>query len=226
MSYGIARMLAGYDAEIRYMDARLGRLLEAIESSPRSDATVIAITADHGESFGEHYFVSHGAHLYEHNVRVPLLIRYPGTDGGARVDAPVQIHLLFAMLLRAAGVPVPEGVDGRDLASAAGDIILQVQRSDLNVRMFGEFFDRDLVAIQSWPHKLVVGTTGERELFDLESDPEELRNLAADEPELVQSLAARLRALAERRPPQFSEESRAELRPATEEALRALGYID
>jgi arylsulfatase A-like enzyme len=222
----IARMLAGYDAEIRYMDAHLGRLLEAVAASPRGGETLIVVTSDHGESFGEHYFLSHGAHLYEHNVRVPLLIRAPGTDGAARVATPVQIHRLFALLLRAAGVPLPEGVDDRDLATDGGDIVLQVQRSDLNVRMFGEFFDRDLVAIQAWPHKLVVGTKGERELFDLERDPEELRDLAAGEPERVRSLAARLRATAAQHPPQYSEASRAELQPATEEALRALGYIE
>jgi arylsulfatase A-like enzyme len=219
-------MLAGYDAEIRYMDAHLGRLLEAVAASPRGGETLIVVTSDHGESFGEHYFLSHGAHLYEHNVRVPLLIRAPGTDGAARVATPVQIHRLFALLLRAAGVPLPEGVDDRDLATDGGDIVLQVQRSDLNVRMFGEFFDRDLVAIQAWPHKLVVGTKGERELFDLERDPEELRDLAAAEPERVRGLAARLRAAAAQRPPQYSEASRAELQPATEEALRALGYIE
>jgi arylsulfatase A-like enzyme len=222
----IRRMLAGYDAEIRYMDVQLGRLLEGIAASPRADETLIVITSDHGESFGEHFYVSHGAHLYEHNVRVPLLIRTPGTSAATRVDAPVQSHRLFATLLGAAGVPVPEGVDARDLASPAGDIVFQVQRSELTVRMFGEFFDRDLVAVQSWPYKLVVATTGERELFHLERDPEELHDIAADEPELVRRLAAKLNATAESHPARFSEESRAELRPATEEALRALGYID
>jgi arylsulfatase A-like enzyme len=222
----IRRMRAGYDAEIRYMDLHLGRLLDAIAASPRAGATVIAITADHGESFGEHFYVSHGAHLYEHNVRVPLLIRTPEPKAGARIEAPVQNHLLFAELLRAAGVRVPSGVDGRDLAAASGDIVLQVQRSDLNVRMFGEFFDRDQVAIQAWPHKLVVDTAGGSELFDLARDPEELHDLAAEQPELVGSLAAKLRATVERRPARYPEESRAELRPETEDALRALGYIE
>ena len=222
----ITRMLAGYDAEIRYMDVHLGRLLEAVAASPRADETLIVITSDHGESFGEHFYVSHGAHLYEHNVRVPLLVRTPGTSAATRVDAPVQTHRLFATLLGAAGAPMPEGVDASDLASPAEDIVFQVQRSELNVRMFGEFFDRDLVAVQSWPYKLVVATTGERELFHLERDPEELHDIAADEPELVRRLAAKLRATAESHAARFSEESQAELRPATEEALRALGYID
>jgi arylsulfatase A-like enzyme len=222
----IARMLAGYDAEIRYMDAHLGRLLAAITASPRADETLIVITADHGESFGEHYFVSHGAHLYEHNVRVPLLIRHPDTRGVTRVDTPVQTHRLFATLLGSAGLPVPEPADPGDISSPGTDVVLQVQRSDSNVRLFGDFFDRDLLAIQSWPHKLVIETTGDHELFDLDDDPEELHNLIADEPELAHSLATRLREAAARHPGLFPEDARAELRPSTEAALRALGYLD
>jgi arylsulfatase A-like enzyme len=222
----IARMLAGYDAEIRYMDTHLGRLLAAIAASPRTDETLIAITADHGESFGEHYFVSHGAHLYEHNVRVPLLIRHPGARESTRIDTPVQTHRLFATLLGSAGLPVPEPADPRDISAPDADIILQVQRSDSNVRLFGDFFDRDLLGIQSWPHKLVIGTTGDHELFNLADDPDELHNLIASEPELARHLASELRATAIRHPGLFSEEARASLRPSTEAALRALGYLD
>ncbi len=68
----LSTMVAGYDAEITYMDHYLGRLLEAISAAPRGDQTLIIVTGDHGESFGEHNYESHGAHLYEHNERVPL----------------------------------------------------------------------------------------------------------------------------------------------------------
>jgi arylsulfatase A-like enzyme len=222
----IERLLAGYDAEIRYMDAQLGTLLAVIAAAPRGDATLVVITADHGESFGEHHFISHGAHLYEDNVRVPLLVRYPGANAGERVASPVQNHRLFATVLDFAGIPVPEGVDARSLRDPSGEIVLQVQRSDLNIRMFGEYFDRDLLGVQAWPHKLVLRTTGERELFDLANDPGELSDLAGERPELVEELTAKLREAAARSPAQYSRDSRAELRPDTAEALRALGYIE
>jgi arylsulfatase A-like enzyme len=222
----IRGMLAAYDAEIRYMDAHLGRLLDAIAASPRGADTLIAVTSDHGESFGEHFYLSHGAHLYEDNVRVPLLLRMPGARDGARVADQVQTHQLFATLLRAAGVAVPEGVEDRGLEATGDDILLEVRRSDLNVKIFGDFFDRDQLAIQSWPFKLVLRTTGDPELFDIANDPSELHDLAESEPERVAELLARLREEVASRPPAYSEGDRPELRPETEEALRELGYID
>ncbi|MBW2286373.1 MAG: sulfatase [Deltaproteobacteria bacterium] len=222
----IAGMLDAYDAEIRYMDVHLGHLLDAIAASPRGSETLIAITSDHGESFGEHFYLSHGAHLYEDNVRVPLLLRYPGASDGVRVAAQVQNHQLFPTLLAAAGVDVPAGVDARGLEVTGGDVLLEVRRSDLNVKFFGDFFDRDQMAIQSWPYKLVLRTTGERELFDLANDPAELHDLSTLEPERVAELVAKLRSEAASHPPMYEEADRPELRPETEEALRALGYLD
>jgi arylsulfatase A-like enzyme len=222
----IAGMLEAYDAEIRYMDHHLGKLLDAIAAAPRGDETLVVITSDHGESFGEHFYLSHGAHLYEDNVRVPLLLRFPGAAEGERVAEQVQTHQLFPTLLGAAGLALPEGVDVRGLEATGGDVLLEVRRSDLNVKFFGEFFDRDQLAIQVWPYKLVLRTTGERELFDLASDPAELDDLSEREPERVAELLARLRAEMAKRPPAYSEGDRPALRPETEEALRALGYID
>jgi arylsulfatase A-like enzyme len=222
----IANMLDAYDAEIRYMDAHLGRLLDAIAASARASETLIVITSDHGESFGEHFYLSHGAHLYEDNVRVPLLLRQPGAREGSRVAGQVQTHQLFPTLLRAAGVDVPKGVAARGLEVTGGDVLLEVRRSDLNVKFFGDFFDRDQMAIQSWPYKLVSTTTGKYELFDLSKDPAELNDLYMREPERAEALLAKLRAEAARHPPQYSEVDRPELRPETEEALRALGYLD
>jgi arylsulfatase A-like enzyme len=222
----LAGMRDAYDAEIRYMDAQLGRLLDTIEASKRGSETLIVITADHGESFGEHFYLSHGAHLYEDNVRVPLLLSHPRARTAKRVAGQVQTHQLFPTLLDAAGVAVPEGVDARGLEVTGGDVLLEVRRSDLNVKFFGEFFDRDQLAIQIWPYKLVLQTTGERQLFDLENDPAELHDLSTREPERVEELVAKLRAEVARRPPEYSEADRPDLRPETEEALRALGYLD
>lgn len=221
----LSTLVAGYDAEITYMDHHLGRLLQAISAAPRGDRTLIIITGDHGESFGEHYFVSHGAHLYEHNVRVPLLIRYPDR-GPERVSRPVQNHRVFATILAAVGLTMPGDVTLHDLSETDGTIVIQVQRSDSNIRLFGPFFDRDLWAILDPPYKLIKSTTGKLEVFDLKADPSELRNLTASEPDLTANLLTRLETITLGQPPLFDEKSRAVLRSETEDALRALGYID
>jgi choline-sulfatase len=220
----LARLLQGYDAEIAYMDAQLGRLLAALRATPRWSDTLVAITADHGESFGEHFYVSHGAHLYEDNVHVPLMVRFPGGAGaGTRVPEPVSNRALFGTLLETAGLPLPAGTPSLD---AAGEpIVTEVRRSDANVRLFGSHFDRDLRAIYAPPFKLIEDTTGRVELFDLENDPGELHNLAEAQPERVEALKRQLAEIRRQHPPRFDSAARAKLSDDTEEALRALGYL-
>jgi len=222
-----AGIVAGYDAEIRYMDHHLGRLLDAVAVSPRSDETLIIITGDHGESFGEHYYFGHTLHLYEDNVRVPLLVRPPGTSKARRIGEPVQNHRVFSSILAEAGIDMPPKVATRRLDAAGGIVLTELNNSSLILKMFGDSsFVRNLRAIYEPPYKLVEASSGAVELFDLDRDPGELANLASEDPELVKTLSERMDAFAERHPPLYAEEEEAVLRPDTEEALRALGYIE
>jgi arylsulfatase A-like enzyme len=210
---------AGYDAEIAYMDLHLGRLLEAAGGLP----SWIAITSDHGESFGEHHYLSHGAHLYEDGVRVPLIVRSPGAQPG-RISTPVSNRTLFAEALAQAGLEPPPSAPR--LAEPAGWIATEVGPSDANVRLFGPVFDRRLRALQVPPHKLIVSSRDEVELYDLVSDPQEQHDLADREPSLRDALRERLESLTGEHPPLYDEAARAELSPQTREALERLGYLD
>jgi hypothetical protein len=80
-------------------------------------------------------------------------------------------------------------------------------------------------AIHVWPHKLIESSTGTNELFDLDRDPGETVNLAAQEPHLVDALSKQLQTIAARHPLLHADVPAARMRPETEEALRALGYI-
>lgn len=215
-------MRAGYDAEITYMDQHLGRLLEAVEAAP--DETWIVVTADHGESFGEHDFLSHGAHLYENNVRVPLLVHRPGgARARTRVAHAVANRSVFVDLLRGADLAVPEGL--RSLDALPGSITLEVGASDANVRLFGRFFDRRLRALHIPPTKWIESSRGSVELYDLSRDPAESRNLASERTGESEALRSSLAAIVRGHPPLFDAEARAELDPETERALRELGYL-
>jgi len=223
----IAGMIAGYDAEIAYMDHHLGRLLAALAAAPRASDTLIAITSDHGESFGEHNHLSHGTHLYEDNIRVPLVLVAPGGAGaGERIPEPVQNHRLFTTLLAAAGIAPGNGFVAPALGGPREPIVTEVGRSEANVRMFGPYFDRDLRAIYAPPYKLITSTRGPPELFDLEGPAGEYENLAQRQPDVSGALRARLDRIVSERVPLYAADDRAKLSPETEKALRALGYLD
>ena len=222
----IKNTLVGYDAEIAYMDLHLGRLLEALEALPNAENTWVFITSDHGESFGEHYFMSHGAHLYEDNVRVPLLVRGPGIETGGRITKPVQNHALFGSILEAASLPRPDWATPLPEVDEAREIMLEVHRSDANVRIGGEFFNRDLYSLIAPPFKLIRSSRDDVELFDLAQDPEELQNLRGPQAEKASQLDTRLSTLLSEHPPLYPEPENLELSEETRESLRAMGYIE
>jgi arylsulfatase A-like enzyme len=96
-----------YDAELFRVDRSIGRLLAALEREGVLPRTVVAITADHGEHFGEHGHDGHGNTLYMENIKVPLVFRFDGRVPGGRSVHPVSIRDLGATLLDLAGVDAP-----------------------------------------------------------------------------------------------------------------------
>jgi arylsulfatase A-like enzyme len=99
----------GYDGALAYVDDAIGRVLDWIDSHGLRDRTIVVVTSDHGESFGEHGLVEHRNSLYREVIRVPLIIRWPGhVPAGVRVRQPVTNVALAATILEMAGAP-----DGR-----------------------------------------------------------------------------------------------------------------
>jgi arylsulfatase A-like enzyme len=217
-------MIDRYDGEIRYMDHHVGRLLEALRKVGRYDDALIIIVGDHGELFGEHGVVGHGRWLYEAVTRIPLLIHYPGgRRGGTRVESLVSQVDLLPIIAETLELQLPEGIDGLPVGTRKR-LIAEAYRDPFSVSHFGDRYDRDLVALVSWPWKLIRSDGGQRELFDLETDPREVRDRtdASVDPLLERTLDDEVAAL---RPP-------AETTPAThmtpelEKSLRELGYIE
>jgi len=109
-SYGPS-IADGYDHEIRFMDLHLGRLLDAL--AQRTPAPIVIVTGDHGEVITEHNRW-HGFSLNEETMRVPLLIKVPGS-AGRRIDATVSLADLFPTILAFTDTPGPREIDGVDL---------------------------------------------------------------------------------------------------------------
>jgi len=214
-----------YDGEIAAVDAQVARLLARLDERGQGDDTVIAVTADHGESLGEHGELTHGLLLFEPTLRVPLLLRAPGRlRAGLVIDEPVSLVDVAPTLAGLAGATLggtSAPLDGRDLSAAleAGD---RPPRADLYAEteyptMFGW---SALAALRRGEAKYVDAPSPR--FYDLEADPGETTNLlAADDPR-TGTLAAALAAVRSRRvapaaAPALDAESR--------EKLASLGYL-
>jgi arylsulfatase A-like enzyme len=214
------RALVGrYDAEIRYMDHHLGRLLDAVHA--RGEAALIVVTADHGEAFGEGGRHQHTYWLSDELLRVPLLIRYPDRRGaGTLDDAPVQLVDVLPLVADELGLEIPQRLDGiapghRETAFA------ELYRSPTAVVRHGDRFDRDLVAAIAWPHKLVRSDRGEESLVRLHEDlREEPSRDAAASVRLGSELATRDWTRGKPVAPSQA------IDPEIAEALRRLGYVE
>jgi arylsulfatase A-like enzyme/Flp pilus assembly protein TadD len=178
---------APYDAEVAYADAMLGRLLDRLRAAHALDRTLIVVTADHGESLGEHGETTHGLFAYDATLAVPLIIGGTSVPAG-RVDAPVGHDDIMPTILDLAAVAPPAGMDGRSL----------VQQPPANRDIVFEALDANLT--RGWAPLTGVVSGGwkyidlpTRELYDLRADPREVTNLAerdaAHRDPLAQTLA-------------------------------------
>lgn len=111
-------VLANYDAEIAFADAQLARLLEAVDED-----TIVVVVGDHGESFGEHgVWFDHGDDVYDHNLRVPLVIRAEGLPSGVREDL-VELDDVPVTVLDLLGRAPPAQVDGHSLVDEGRSLV-------------------------------------------------------------------------------------------------------
>lgn len=175
------RYLAWYAFMVERVDAYLDRILDGLNRRPDLEQnTIVIFSSDHGDLGCAHHLPFKGPCLYEELIRVPLLMRGPGIRRGIVRDELVTLADVLPTVCDLAGVAPPEGIDGRSLMPLLRDeapvpawretVIAQYQgkqRWACPIRMIRSAF-----------HKLTEYSTGERELYDLERDPDELVNLA------------------------------------------------
>ncbi|MBU4149065.1 MAG: sulfatase-like hydrolase/transferase, partial [Candidatus Omnitrophica bacterium] len=109
--------IAQYDGEIRYTDFWIGRLMDYLKAKGFYDDSVIVISADHGEAFGEHnLYCEHANTLYDELIRVPLIIRFPGAAfKDKRVKRQVRSIDLMPTILNYSNLKIPQHLDGESL---------------------------------------------------------------------------------------------------------------
>ena len=173
--------LQAYRASISFMDAQVGKVLAALESSGLADRTIVVFTSDHGYHTGEHGLWQKMS-LFEESARVPLLIRVPGwTDQGTVSTAPVSHIDLYPTMLELASIRPEVQLQGQSLVPMLKDpmhpgrgwALTQVSRGQPPNRFFGYSLRTERWRYTHWDN----GAKG-RELYDHQADPKELRNLA------------------------------------------------
>lgn len=207
---------APYDAEVAYTDAMIGRLLDRLGTTGRRATTLVAVTADHGESLGEHGEATHGLFVYDATAAVPWILAGPGVRPGV-VTAPVGHADVLPTLLDLAGVPAPDGVDG---LAASSDLPADraVYLEALEAQLTRDWAPLTGLATTRWKYVALP----EPELYDRSADAGESRNLAASDAARVAALEPVRASLAAGTAPAAT----AAPRDATAEArLRSLGYV-
>lgn len=177
--------LGGYYGQVKRLDEAFGRLLDALDSLDLGDNTIVAFTSDHGCHFKTRN-AEYKRSCHESSVRIPMALRGPGFDGGGRIGAPISLIDLPPTLLDAAGVPVPESMQGRSFlpwtrGGAEGwpeEVFIQISEAQVG----------RAVRTRRWKYAVHApdrsGTKDagseryvEAFLYDLRADPYELTNL-------------------------------------------------
>ncbi|QDT03165.1 Arylsulfatase [Rubripirellula lacrimiformis] len=180
-----------YYAIITHMDVMIGRILDAIEKTGKADNTWIFFTADHGLAVGQHGLIGK-QNLYDHSVRVPLMVVRPGGQPGRQIDHPVYLQDIMPTTLQLAKVDKPDHVDFHSLIP-----MLDQSAQSPYESIYGAYLDKQR-SIRTDQYKLIAyPDAGVLRLYDVQADPKEMHDLA-DDPQskpLVKQLFAELQQL-------------------------------
>ena len=215
------RLSLMYSAEIRFMDKHIGVLMDRLKQTGQFDNTMIVITADHGELWGEHGMMGHGKSLFEPEIHIPQFVKYPRGEVAHSVsDVRTQVIDIMPLILERLGTPSPSGIQGTLPGQGVHPLIAEVYPL--------EFFTSrgDFQAIWDGKYKFVLNSKGNHELYDLDADPDELKNLVDEDSaraaELKSKLTTRLAALP--KPGRAGPDQT--IGEELSETLEALGYLE
>ena len=226
----LAYIVGLYDGEIQYVDAHLGKLLEAVRELPTARNLVTVLTADHGEEFLDHGAFNHGYTLYEEQTSVPLIVSVPERTDPRRVSQQVRLIDVAPTLLELASVEIQKtNFQGRSLVPLLEGLPLEPIDAFSEATNVGSQSALRSTESDKLIHSLI---DPQWLLFDLGSDPGELKDLAAQRTERLRELTTRLEAWREENRAFRSQINiagtgvdRVILDEEMQKGLEALGYI-
>lgn len=187
------KAVGGYYASVAFMDAQVGKVLDAVEEAGILDRTIIIFTSDHGYHLGEHDFWAKVS-LRDESAAVPLIISVPGKPAQV-CHSLVELLDLFPTTAKLCGLEVPKRLQGLDISRTLDDKTFQVRDAAFSVAPMRKGF---LLREQDWSY-IQYGENAENgmELFDMNADPQQFHNLA-DDPEHADTVSRFKRKVAEK----------------------------
>jgi len=197
-------LIHGYYAAVSFMDAQLGRVLDALDQTDLAANTIVVLWGDHGWHLGDHGMWCKHTN-YEQAARIPLIVAAPGmAQAGAKTGALAETVDIYPTLCELAGLPAPQGLDGASFAGVlkspdapARDAIYHVYPRS---QMLGRAVRTARYRLVEWKAIGEPAESAELELYDYETDPEETKNLASEQPEIVAQLRTILARQREAKP--------------------------
>jgi len=215
-----------YEDEIAFMDQQVGRLLAELRKLGLADNTLIVLAGDHGEGLDQHDEFEHGYFLYQTTVHVPLIVRCPRVvPSGREVAAVVRLVDVAPTILDLAGVQPASQMQGVSLRP-----LLTGTAEDLHLAAYSEAFEVHTLLRLSRLWALTSGqwkylASSQPRLYDLQTDPGELHDLLAEQPERAAALREQLRTLLAEAPPPLAGDSTVKLSSSEVARLESLGYL-
>jgi arylsulfatase A-like enzyme/Tfp pilus assembly protein PilF len=213
-----------YDGEIAFADEQVGRVIEFLKAKGLYEKTLIVLSGDHGEGLGEHGEKTHGFFIYDSTLHIPLILRVPGAAHAKKIATPVSTADILPTVLAELSIPAPSQVQGISLMPELEDKPPGGSRG-----LYAEtFLPRlhfnwsELRGIRFGKYQFIEAP--KPELYDLEQDPGELRNLFPEKKAVASEMQGKLTALIRSYTPGTELAEKMPLDPALMERLRALGY--
>jgi arylsulfatase A-like enzyme len=170
----------------------VGEFIETLKAQGLYDNTLLVVTSDHGECFGEHRVLTHSVEVYENAVKIPILVKYPGQEHKGEVrNERVSILDIFGTVFDVLRLPLP-AVTAQPLDKVTHAIMIENYNPGIQRGTYDSGMKRALTVIYSGDYKYTHSTTGRNELYDLAADPEELDDLVNKKPDVAARLEAKV----------------------------------
>jgi iduronate 2-sulfatase len=185
-------LFRAYCAGTTFMDAQLGRVLDVLDQKQLWDKTIVIFVGDHGYHTGERSWWNKNT-LFERACRAPFIIAAPGMKGGQASRSLVEFVDLYPTVTDLCGLKMPHAGAGLSLRPVLENPMASVKDTAFTLLTRSPKLFAQSIRTARW--RFNQWSDGHRELYDLDADPEELQDVSASQPDTVQDLAAKLKAL-------------------------------